>query len=187
MGKVIVISGPSGVGKTSLYKKVLETYKDRLDFCVSATTRAMRDSEENGRDYHFLTEDEFKYLLASGEFIESERLYGNYYGTLRSEVTRIWDSGKTCLLDIDVKGGLKVHDLFPDQSTLIFIAPPSYAELESRLRLRGDNDEDSLNKRLSIANDEMAEQVKYDYVLVNENFETTLTQLCETIEIILAK
>ncbi|MGL4388645.1 MAG: guanylate kinase [Brevinema sp.] len=185
--KIIVISGPSGVGKTTLYKKVLNKYKDTLDFCISATTRPKRSSEVDGHDYHFLSEEEFKYLLAAGQFIEWEELYGNYYGTLRNEMNRIWDLGKSCLLDVDVKGGINIHDLFPEQSFLIFIAPPCMKELEARLRLRGDNDEDSLNKRLSMANEEMSHQLTYDYVIVNENFDNTLQELYNTIDLILSK
>ncbi|MGL4561261.1 MAG: guanylate kinase [Brevinema sp.] len=185
--KVIVISGPSGVGKTTLYKKVLAKYQDQLDFCISATTRPKRSSEIDGRDYHFISEEEFHYLVAAGKFIEWEQLYNYCYGTLWNEMYRIWETGKQCLLDIDVKGGINIHDMFHEQSSLIFIAPPCMQELESRLRLRGENDESSLNKRLSIASEEMSHQSKYDYVIVNEDFDKTLEQLCDIIDSILAK
>lgn len=175
--KVIVISGPSGVGKTTIYKKILEEYQQEISFSISATTRTKRDSEIDGRDYHFLSLEEFEYLIAKGDFIEWETVHNNYYGTLNSEIQRIWDEGKHCLLDIDVKGGLRIKKMFGEKSFSVFVSPPSIEELEQRLRSRGTNDEISLKNRLHNATQEMTQKSYYNCVLKNENLENAIEEL----------
>lgn len=181
MRKIIVVSGPSGVGKTTLYKRVLENFKEHMGFSISATTRAPRNNEIDGRDYYFMSEEEFHCLVAEGEFIEWEQVHNNYYGTLKSEIYRIWDEQKDCLLDIDVRGGLRIQKIFEEKAFLIFIAPPSMEELENRLRHRGTNDEISLKNRLNNASDEMEQKRLYNIVLKNENIETSVKLLIEEI------
>lgn len=185
MKKVIVISGPSGVGKTTIYKKILELCHKDISFSVSATTRKKRDGEEDTKDYHFLSVEEFEYLIAQGDFVEWEQVHNNYYGTLKSEIQRIWDDGKHCLLDIDVKGGLNIQKLFGDQSYLIFVAPPSLESLEIRLRGRGTNDEESLKRRLNNAVEELNHKSNYDLVLKNENLETAIIEMKNAIKSII--
>jgi len=183
MKNIIVVSGPSGVGKTTLYKRVLANFKDRLGFSISATTRPPRRTEIDGKDYHFISEEEFHCLVAEGEFIEWEQVHDYYYGTLKSEIHRIWNENKECLLDIDVRGGLRIQKMFEEKAYLIFIAPPSIEELEKRLRHRGTNDEISLRNRLDNVNNEMAQKRLYNIVLKNENLEESVHKLMELISI----
>ncbi len=185
MKKVIVISGPSGVGKTTIYKKILEQYQDDISFSVSATTRQMRAGEIDGKDYHFLSMEKFESLLSEDAFIEWEQVHNNYYGTLKSEVTRIWEEGKHCLLDIDVKGGLNIQRIFGEQAYLVFVSPPSIESLETRLRSRGANDEESLRRRLDNAIQEMTQAPHYSFELKNENLDTAIKDLKQIIEKIL--
>ena len=180
--KIIVISGPSGVGKTRMYKQILQEYADDISFSISATTRKIRDGEEDGKDYHFLSIEEFEYLIAKGDFIEWESVHNNYYGTLKSEIYRIWETGKHCLLDIDVKGGLRIQKIFGEKSFLIFVSPPSIAELEVRLRSRGSNDEESLKRRLDNAAEEMEQKSFYSLVLKNEDLETAVIELKKSLQ-----
>ncbi len=136
-GKIVIISSPSGAGKTTIVHLLLERHPDFM-FSVSATTRPMRDGEVNGKDYYFLTEDEFKRKIAANEFAEWEQVYkGKFYGTLKSEIERIWTTGKTGIFDIDVKGALSLKRVYGSQALTIFIAPPSFAALEERLKKRG--------------------------------------------------
>lgn len=183
--KIIVISGPSGVGKTTMYKRILEEYKDQLSFSISATTRDIREFEEDGKDYYFLSEEKFKSFIANDCFIEWEKVYNNYYGTLKSEIYRIWNEGKCCLLDVYVCGGLHIKKTFGDQTCLIFIAPPSIKELESRIRSRGFNDEESLQRRLSNAKEEIKQKDFYHFVLENREIDETVSELKKIIESIL--
>ncbi|MGL4366962.1 MAG: guanylate kinase [Brevinemataceae bacterium] len=184
--KIIVISGPSGVGKTTLYKRVLNRLADYLGFSISATTRKQRCNEKDNEDYYFITREEFEYLIAKGELIEWEELYNNYYGTLKSEIYRIWGMDKSCLLDVDVKGGLRIRKMFGDKAFLIFIAPPSMEILEKRLRYRGANDEDSLQIRLANASQEMDKKGLYDLVLNNEDIDQTEELLIKEIQHIIS-
>lgn len=183
--KIIVISGPSGVGKTTLYKKLLEKYKNKLGFSISATTRPKRETEIDGQDYYFISEEKFNDLINKDEFIEWEQVFSYYYGTLKSEIYRVWNDNKDCLLDIDVKGGVNIQKMFEQKAFLIFIAPPCMQELESRLRSRGQNDERSLNKRLEGATLEMESHSYYDLVLVNQDFDKTLDELYKVIDSLL--
>ena len=185
--KAIVISGPSGVGKTTIYKQILKEYSKDISFSISATTRKIRDGEEDGKDYHFLSIEEFKQLIDKDDFIEWECVHNNYYGTLKSEIYRIWKMGKHCLLDIDVKGGLQIKEIFGNKSVLVFIAPPSMTELESRLRNRGTCDEESLKRRLDNATKEMEQKDFYDTVLINKNVEIAVIELKKQIKEYVAK
>lgn len=175
--KIIVISGPSGVGKTTLYKQMLELFSEMIGFSISATTRPMRNGEICGKDYYFLDEQHFHKLIEEKAFVEWEQVHGNYYGTLKTELDRICHEGKHCLLDLDVKGGIHIKEIFGAQAFLIFIAPPSIEELEKRLKLRGSNDEQSIQYRLSNAREEIHKQNHYDYVLVNKDIHESLNRL----------
>ena len=185
--RAIVISGPSGVGKTTIYKQILREHSSDISFSISATTRKIRDSEVDGKDYHFLSIEEFKQLIDKGDFIEWECVHNNYYGTLKSEIYRIWKMGKHCLLDIDVKGGLQIKEIFGDKAFLVFISPPSMAELENRLRNRGTCDEESLKRRLDNAAKEMEQKDFYDTILKNENVENAVIELKKQIKEYIAK
>ncbi len=182
MSNIFVISGPSGVGKTTIYKKIIEDFRENISFSISATTREIRAGEKDGVDYHFLKEEEFEYLIAKGDFIEWEKVHNNYYGTLKSEIYRIWEDGKHCLLDIDVRGGLRIQKMFGEKAYLVFISPPSMEELEKRLRSRGTNDEESLKKRLSNASEEMEHKGFYNLVLKNETIDKAVQELREVIQ-----
>lgn len=175
--KIIVISGPSGVGKTTLYKQILELFSEMIGFSISATTRPMRNGEIYGKDYYFLSEKHFHKLIKEKAFVEWEQVHGKYYGTLKTELNRIRKEGKHCLLDLDVKGGIHIKEIFGTQAFLIFIVPPSIEELEKRLKLRGSNDEQSIQYRLSNANEEIHKQNHYDYVLVNKDINESLNRL----------
>lgn len=185
--KAIVISGPSGVGKTTIYKQILQECSDDISFSISATTRKIRDGETDGKDYHFLSIEEFKKLIDKGDFIEWECVHNNYYGTLKSEIYRIWKMGKHSLLDIDVKGGLQIKEIFGDKSLLVFIAPPSMAELENRLRNRGTCVGEALKRRLDNAAKEMEQKDFYDTILINENVTIAVMELKKQIIEYIAK
>jgi guanylate kinase len=179
-GKVIVISGPSGVGKTSLYKKVLESVKDKLDFSISVTTRTPRADEKEGADYLFISNDEFKKKAARGEFAEWAEVHGNFYGTPKSEIERILTSGKSVLLDLDVQGAMKIRDSYPD-AKLIYILPPSFEVLERRLYGRNTDDDETRHIRMQNAVSEMKYVSKYHIRIVNDDFDKALALLSEAV------
>ncbi|MGL5955167.1 MAG: guanylate kinase [Brevinema sp.] len=183
--KVIVISGPSGVGKTTMYKKILQEYSSDLSFSISATTRKIRDGESEGKDYYFLSLQEFQRFIDEDQFIEWAEVHHNYYGTLKSEVYRIWKEGRHCLLDLDVQGGLNIQKLFGEWAYLIFILPPSLECLEERLRYRGMNDELSIQQRLANAKKEIAQSVNYDFILKNDDLEKAVSELKKSVELFL--
>ncbi len=172
---LIVLSAPSGAGKTTVARHLLRTFPD-WRFSVSATTRSMRPGEHHGKDYFFLQRDEFVHRVGSGDMIEYEEIFGNFYGTLRSEVQRSIDAGQTVLFDVDVKGAISLRHAFPDDTMLIFIAPPSLATLEQRLRGRSTESEEQLTLRLQRAEMEMSLQHEFDVVIVNEDLHETLTK-----------
>mgnify|MGYP003325842230 FL=1 len=176
--KIIIIAAPSGAGKTSVVHHLLKTMPEKLGFSVSCATRSPRANEKNGTDYYFISSDEFKQRIEKDEFAEWEMVYeGKYYGTLRSELTRIWDAQKVPLLDVDVKGGLAVKKNYP-ASLSIFIEPPSIAELKSRLEKRGTETPASLQARIEKATWEMQFRTQFDQSVVNEDLATT----CATVE-----
>ncbi len=170
MKKFIIISAPSGAGKTSIVRSVLKKVP-QLAFSISATTRKKRENEINGKDYFFLTLEEFKKKISEGAFLEWEEVYKDcFYGTLKSEVQRISNKGKTVIFDLDVVGGLKLKKKFIKQSLSIFIMPPSTDILTSRLKSRGTETKETLKMRVHIAKKEMLSKDKFDKVILNEDF-----------------
>jgi guanylate kinase len=166
-GKAIILSAPSGSGKTTLVRHLLESNND-LAFSISATTRAKRGQEKDGTDYFFLTASEFREKIQEDAFIEWEEVYeGLFYGTLKSEIDRIWMSGKNVIFDVDVQGGLALKKYFQDKALAIFLRVPSIDILRERLRSRGTDTEDSINKRVEKAQYELSFENKFDAVLVN--------------------
>ena len=176
-GKAIIFSAPSGSGKTTIVKHLLATNPD-LGFSISASTRDRRGrTEQDGKDYYFLTPEEFKEKIDNDEFIEWEEVYaGNFYGTLKSEIERIWASGKNVVFDVDVKGGLNLKKYFGDKALAIFVQVPSIEILKERLNERGTETEESLSRRLFKAKFEMSFQDKFDVVVVNEDLSKSLKE-----------
>lgn len=171
MNKVIIFSAPSGSGKTTLVKHCLDVFPD-LQFSISCTTRDLRGSEVHGIDYHFVSPDEFRQKITEEAFVEFEEVYEDkYYGTLKSEVERIWARGKVVIFDVDVKGGISLKKYFGDQALSIFIMPPSVAELELRLISRGTDDVETIKTRVHKAADEMAFKNEFDVILINSDLE----------------
>jgi len=176
-GKAIIFCAPSGSGKTTIVKHLLKTNLD-LGFSISASTRDKRGrTEQDGKDYYFLSPDAFKKKIDSNEFIEWEEVYeGNFYGTLKSEIERIWKEGKNVIFDVDVKGGLSLKKYFGDNALAIFVKVPSIEVLKERLQDRGTESPESLSRRLFKAQFEMSFQDKFDEVLVNENLDKSLAE-----------
>jgi guanylate kinase len=171
----LVISGPSGAGKTTFVQRLVEKFPD-LRFSVSATTRPRRGGEVDGQEYHFLSTAEFEARVAAGEFLEHADVHGARYGTLRSEVFPVLAAGRCPLLDVDVQGGLRVKHQMPD-AVLVFLLPPSMQELQARLRGRQTETEEKLQRRLQRAPDEIRCLSEYDYVVVNSSHERTQADL----------
>ncbi len=172
-GKLIIFSAPSGAGKTTIVRRLLATHGDKIAFSISASTRAPRAGEVDGKDYYFISQEEFLHRIAKKEFIEFEEVYsGTFYGTLRSEVERIWASGKHVIFDIDVEGGLHLKRKFPDQALAIFVQPPSLDVLEERLRGRGTDTEEKLQERIAKAQKELQYADRFDVILDNDDLET---------------
>jgi guanylate kinase len=170
-GKFIIVSAPSGAGKTSIVRRLLQAGLG-LEFSVSAASRPPRTNEINGRDYFFLSIDEFRNKIRNGQLLEWQEVYeDHYYGTLNSEVDRIWKAGHHVLFDLDVQGGMNLKSMFPDISLALFIMPPSLEVLEKRLRLRSTENEDSLKKRLEKAGHEITFSGKFDEIIINDNLE----------------
>ena len=166
--KVIIITAPSGAGKTSITRYLLSKYQ-QLTFSVSAATRQPRRDEKNGMDYYFITLEDFQEKIKNNEFIEWEMVYeGKYYGTLRSELKRIWAEGKTPILDIDVKGAIHVQQQFAQSSLSIFVAPPSLEELKIRLKTRGTESLENIEVRLNKATYELSFSHSFDKVIIND-------------------
>jgi len=169
-GRLIVFSAPSGTGKSTIAKKILERIEN-LVFSVSATTRAMRDGEVQGVNYHFLTKDEFEEKILNGGFIEYEHFFGNYYGTLLGKTEEEMDAGRNLLFDLDVKGALNLKKLFGDEALLIFIRPPSLEVLRERLLGRESEDEEALALRLERAEFELSQAQGFDLDVINDDLE----------------
>lgn len=170
--KIIIITAPSGAGKTSITRHLLKTFPGKLAFSISAATRQKRDHEKDGVDYHFMSVDEFKEKIQHNSFVEWEMVYeGKYYGTLKSEIHRIWKEEKTPLLDIDVQGAVHVQQLHREQSLSLFIEPPSVDELKKRLSSRGTETTESLATRLNKATYELSFKDHFDKIIVNDDLE----------------
>ncbi len=168
-GKLIIFSAPSGSGKTTLVRYLLEKMP-QLSFSISATSRAPRGEEKNGKDYYFLSDAEFKAAVKNHEFLEWEEVYhGNKYGTLRKEVERLWGEGKHVIFDIDVIGGLNLKKLFGDKALAVFVRVPSLTELEQRLRNRKTDSEDKIKQRIEKAHQELAVANDFDVVIINSD------------------
>ena len=173
-GRLILITAPSGAGKTTIVRHLLSKY-DALDFSVSATTRDARPGEKDGEDYYFLSHEEFKSKIAANDFVEWEEVYANqFYGTLKSEVERIWKLGKHIIFDIEVNGARNIQKVYPKDTLSIFIQPPSEPELLNRLRGRKTEDEASLKKRMSRSVKELTYANYFDLILVNDVLEDAL-------------
>ncbi|MCF8275396.1 MAG: guanylate kinase [Flavobacteriales bacterium] len=171
-GKLIIFSAPSGSGKTTLVHFLLSKPELKLAFSVSAASRSKRANEEDGKDYYFLTPDEFRARIAKGDFFEWEEVYENqYYGTLRSEIDRIHSQGKTVIFDVDVVGGLNLKKQFGNNALAIFVQPPSVKELENRLKRRLTESDESLAKRVAKAEEELTFADRFDVVVVNDDLE----------------
>jgi len=176
-GKLLIFSAPSGAGKTTIVKHLLSAYPDNISFSISASTREPRKGEENGKDYYFISKEEFLHRVAKKEFIEFEEVYaGTYYGTLRSEVERIWALGKQVIFDIDVEGGLHLKRKFGDQALAIFVQPPSLDVLVQRLRGRGTDSEEKLRERIAKAEKELGYANRFDVILKNDNLQTAIAE-----------
>lgn len=177
MNKLLIITAPSGAGKTTIVKHLLKTFPNTLAFSVSATTRAQRPNEVNGVDYYFINIAEFLTKRENDEFVEWQEVYENqFYGTLKKEVDRLWEAGKTVLFDIDVKGAMNIKKAYPEQSLSIFVQPPSYELLEQRLKRRNTESEESLKKRLEKVKIELTYANCFDKILVNDILENSLKE-----------
>lgn len=174
--KAVIISAPSGAGKTTIVKALLERLPV-LEFSVSACTRSMREGEQNGKDYYFLTVEDFKSRLAKDEFVEWQEVYtGSFYGTLKSELQRIWDQQKFVIFEVDAVGGVNLKRYFGDQALALFIRPPSVETLENRLRKRNTDNAASIEKRMGKALFELSMAEQFDTVVVNDDLETAIEQ-----------
>ncbi|GAB3177349.1 guanylate kinase [Telluribacter humicola] len=174
-GKLIIFSAPSGSGKTTIVRHLLAKYSTKLAFSVSACTRPRRDYEVHGRDYYFLSAQEFRKHIADNDFAEWEEVYaGNYYGTLKSEIERLWSEGKHVLFDVDVKGGLKLKEAYGDKALAVFVKVSSEDEIRRRLNSRGTETEQTMATRLAKVRYEQSFEHEFDRVLVNDNLEEAL-------------
>lgn len=177
MNKVIIFSAPSGSGKTTLIKHCLEKITD-LEFSISATTREIRDNEIDGKDYYFLTPNEFKKKITENAFVEYEEVYRDkFYGTLKSEIERIWNNKKLVIFDVDAVGGVNLKKIFGEQALSIFITPPSIEELEKRLIARNTDSIENIKIRVNKAQEELKYQNLFDQVLINDDLETVKKQI----------
>jgi len=180
-GKCIIFSAPSGAGKTTIVNSILKQYTN-FEFSVSATSRAPREGEINWTNYVFLSVDEFKEKIKNDEFVEWEEVYANqFYGTLYSEIERIWKKNNHVIFDVDVKGGVNLKSKFGNQALAIFIMPPSIDELEKRLRNRSTETEESLKKRVSKASEELTFAPKFDCIIINDDLQSAINNVLKEI------
>ena len=185
--KLVIISAPSGAGKSTIVGRVLPEMKN-LEFSISATSRAPRGSEKHGEHYYFLTPDEFRKAVSEDAFIEWEEVYpDNFYGSLKSEVERLWKAGKAVIFDIDVVGALNLKKQFGEKAIAIFIQPPNEKELENRLRGRGTDSEEKIQTRLGKAKEELARAPEFDVVVVNDDLDKSADEVRKLIEVFLEK
>ena len=182
MGKAILFSAPSGCGKTTIIKELMQ-YFDCFDFSISATSRAPRGEEVDGSDYYFLSREEFMRRVERDEFLEWEEVYqGTCYGTLKSEVERIWGEGRVIVFDVDVNGGRNIKKYFGAEALSIFVLPPSMEVLEQRLRSRGTDSEEAIVKRLARSAEELKQAPQFDVTIVNDDLQRAVQETRTTIE-----
>lgn len=182
-GKLIIFSAPSGSGKTTIVRHLLGIEELNLAFSISATSRAPRGSEQDGKDYYFLSTEEFKQRIKNNAFLEWEEVYRDrFYGTLESEVERLWAAGKNVIFDIDVAGGLRIKKKFPEQTLAVFVKPPSIDELKIRLKQRETEDEDNINMRIAKASVELAKAPQFDKIIKNIDLEVALKEAEELVK-----
>lgn len=187
MGKVVIFSAPSGSGKTTIVKQLLQRYP-RFEFSISATSRAPRGVEQHGVDYYFLSQEEFAAKVAEDAFVEWEEVYaGTSYGTLKSEVERIWAKGNVILFDVDVLGGINLKRIFGADACSIFIMPPSIEELRRRLEGRGTDAPEVIEKRVAKASFELTKAPEFDHTVVNDRLEEAVTATCTLLDAFLEK
>lgn len=186
--KVIIFSAPSGAGKSTIVNHLLKLHPE-LEFSISATSRAPRGQEQHGVEYYFYTADDFRQMISEDRFVEYEEVYaGSFYGTLRSEVERIWAKGHTIIFDIDVQGGVNLKRIFGEQAFSIFIQAPSVEVLRERLNGRGTDTEEAIERRVAKAASEMEFAAgKFDYVLINDDLQTALAEAEKIVGDFLAK
>ena len=182
-GKIIIFSAPSGAGKTTIVKHLLSV-NPALNFSISACTRDKRGrTEENGKDYYFITIEEFKKHIKAEDFIEWEEVYrDNFYGTLKSEVERIWAEGKNVIFDIDVAGGLRIKSKFPQETLAVFVKPPSVDELKRRLKERSTESDDKINMRIAKAHVELATAPQFDVIIKNYDLDVAKQEAYELVK-----
>lgn len=174
-GKLIVFSAPSGSGKTTIVQYLLAQPELGLEFSVSATSREPRTDEVDGKDYYFLKLEDFKKKIKNEEFLEWEEVYrDNFYGTLKTEVEKIWAAGKNVIFDIDVVGGLDIKNIYPEQTLAVFVKPPSIEELKIRLKKRKTESDDKINMRVAKASIELATAPQFDHIIENNNLQKAL-------------
>ena len=176
-GKLIVFSAPSGSGKTTIVRHLLEQKELNLEFSISATSRDPRGEEKEGVDYYFMGLAQFKKHMKNDDFLEWEEVYrDNFYGTLRTEVERIWAMGKNVIFDIDVVGGLRIKRKFPEETLAVFVRPPSVEELKIRLKKRKTESEEKINMRIAKASVEMATAPRFDFIIENDDLSIALKE-----------
>jgi guanylate kinase len=175
-GLLLMVVAPSGVGKTSLTRRLVADHND-LHLSISATTRDPRPGEHDGRDYHFVSHDTFKVMIQDDAFLEWAEVYGNHYGSPRAPIVEALERGESVLFDIDFQGAMKVHAQLPEDSVLIYVLPPSLAEMSRRLHARSQDSEEVIAKRLARAKDEVAAWERFDYVILNDDFDKAYSDL----------
>lgn len=181
-GKLIVFSAPSGSGKTTIVQHLLKQEDLNLEFSISCTSREARENEEHGVNYYFISLKEFKQHIKNGDFLEWEEVYrDNFYGTLKSEVERIWSLGKNVIFDIDVVGGLRIKKKFPEQTLAVFVKPPSIDELKIRLKKRQTESDERINMRIAKASVELATAPQFDFIIKNYDLDTALNEAHELV------
>ncbi len=182
MGKLLIFSAPSGSGKTTIVRRLLEQFTN-LEFSISATSRAPRGMEQNGVDYYFLSAEEFAEAVAADKFVEWEEVYkGTCYGTLRSEMERIWSKGNIILFDVDVMGGIRLKEIFGNDAMSIFVMPPSIEELRRRLEGRGTDAPEVIEKRIAKASFELTKAPQFDKQVVNDDLEVAVAEVAEIVK-----
>ena len=182
-GKLIVFSAPSGSGKTTIVKHLLAQDDLNLEFSISAASRDARGEEVNGKDYYFITTEEFKKHIKNDDFLEWEEVYrDNFYGTLKSEVERIWALGKNVIFDIDVAGGLRIKHKFPEETLAVFVKPPSVDELKRRLKERSTESDEKINMRIAKAHVELATAPQFDVVIKNYDLDIALEEAYQLVK-----